>query len=59
MDGFQKLKQSLSDAFAPFHGKDKKSVTKNSTFDRAMLIETVFALTNIGTRFQILMEYEI
>ena len=59
MDGFEKIKKSLSDAYAPFHGKDNKSITKNSTFDRAMLIQTVFVLINISTHFQILIEYEI
>ena len=59
MDGSEKLKKSLRDASAPFHGKDKKSITKNSIFDRVTLIETVHALINISIQFQNLMEYEV
>ena len=58
MDAFQKLEQSPSDAFARFHGKDKKTLNTNDSFDRAMLNETVFVLIYINTQIQNMMEHE-
>lgn len=41
------LRKKFDDAVAPFKGKDKKTILKNSSFDRQTLTETVFSLMNV------------
>ena len=41
------LKVKYDDAMFPFKGKDKTVVLKNGSFDRKMLIDTVFALNTV------------
>ena len=41
------LKKKFDDAVSPFKGKEKENIQKNGSFDRKMLIETVFALIDV------------